>query len=250
MADEPKLPRGKAGIILTALTLTAPLTAGIWTCVNRDKEIELAHISKERETSLAEKDQGFKMQMGALDRAIDPQRPPQDRRQVLRFLSAVTSDSKVKTWADSELKVVQDELEQEKKKRSDVEAKAATLTQERDDLRAQATEKGRSPRALAEIKLRLQNTEAELARKEAEIARMTPPASTPLPTISSLVATAYTTADCDPSSMPLLIGCSLSPSVPANNLFADMLSWTGLFGVPCSCKKRSSSTLYLPPTLH
>lgn len=254
MSDEPRLPRGKAGVILAALTLTAPLTAGIWTGVNRNKEIELAHISKERETALAEKDQGFKIQMGALDRAIDPQRPAQDRRQVLRFLSAVTGDPKLKTWADSELKIIQDDLEQEKKRRAEGEATIVTLTHERDGLIARIAEKRHHHLSSPEIDAELKKIEAELNRKRGEIARMSPstPTPPPSPSISSLINT-YTTADCDTSLMALLAtGCSPPlPAVPALAL-GDTLSWTGTFGLSCTCKKRdwlsTSSALQLPPS--
>jgi hypothetical protein len=153
----------RMAIISTLIAAVTPATVGIWSTINKSKEVDLANIAKERETDLAAKDQTFKMQMAALDRAIDPHRPAEDRRQVLRFLAAVASDDRLQGWAKDELKVVQDELDTYKRELTDTKEKFNAEKREDDSLRKALAEKGHTAVENFHLRERLKATEAEEA---------------------------------------------------------------------------------------
>src|SRR5206468_11109136 len=109
-------------------------------------EIEIAKISKERETELAAKEQAFKTRMAALDRAIDPNRAPADRKMVLRFLKAAAGDPAVEKWAGDELQVVQDEMDSLKMEKGDLEKELSVRKSREADLEKTLAQKGHSAR--------------------------------------------------------------------------------------------------------
>lgn len=95
MADFDSSSTAKVALIAAAITAAPPLTAAVHGAFSSSRQAEAAKI-----------DQDFKMRMAFLDRAIDPKSPPDDRHKVLRFLVAVATDKKMKSWAESELKSV------------------------------------------------------------------------------------------------------------------------------------------------
>lgn len=97
-------------VITAAIAAAAPATAAVYGYITKDKEIALASIAKSKEIVIAERAQEFTMRTQLLDRAIDVARPLQDRQQVLRFLVAVITDERMRSWAEDELRRVEKEL--------------------------------------------------------------------------------------------------------------------------------------------
>jgi hypothetical protein len=83
-----------------------PLSTGIY-----------AQITKWKEMALAEKEQHHKTQMAFLSAATDTNRRLEDRKQVLRFLIAVPEDASIRSWAQTELDYVEEDINKVKKER-------------------------------------------------------------------------------------------------------------------------------------
>jgi hypothetical protein len=114
MGEEPSSPRGSptlpegpgrySVVIITAvIAAAAPLTVAIHECSSRSKEIELAERNKDRDLEMARRDQAFKTQSWFLQNAVDPQKTPELRQQVLRFIKGVPGDPNLTNWATAEL---------------------------------------------------------------------------------------------------------------------------------------------------
>lgn len=88
-------------IALGLIAAAAPFTAAVhgW-------------VSKARDLELAERDHVFKTQSWFLQNAVDPQKTPELRQQVLRFITTVqVADQTLVGWANGELKRVDEIVE-------------------------------------------------------------------------------------------------------------------------------------------
>jgi len=152
-------PWWQSGLVVTVLGALAAAVAPVTVAIQEN-------IRKQQELALAEKDQYYKMRMAYLDLAVDPARSPADRRVVLRFLKAVIKDDDaLASWADSELKEVDQQLvdlnEELKKKTAELEAKSKAEA----EARAQLDELRRTKEASDK---KMQNAEDALAHASAE----------------------------------------------------------------------------------
>jgi hypothetical protein len=88
---------------------------------------------------IAKADENIKTRTAFLDRATDPQRSREDRKEVLRFLVATEENGPTKTWAQAELKTVEDELDGLKKSNETLQKQVDTSTRARLDAESRAS---------------------------------------------------------------------------------------------------------------
>jgi hypothetical protein len=104
------------------LGVSAPLTTAIHGAFAKSRELEIAHIAKSRELEIAEvakkreielaqQEQLFKTTSWFLETAVDQDKTPELRQQVLRFISSPPGESRLTAWAIEELKRVDDLVE-------------------------------------------------------------------------------------------------------------------------------------------
>src|SRR6476661_7849131 len=80
--------------LLTALiAAVAPLTVAIHGWISKSKEVEVAERNRARDFEMAKQDQAFKTQTWFLQNAVDPQKTPELRQQVLRFIKGGSGDA-------------------------------------------------------------------------------------------------------------------------------------------------------------
>jgi hypothetical protein len=109
--------------------------------------------------------------MAALDRAIDPTRPPEDRKMVLRFLKTAAGDPAVERWAGDELKVVQDEIDSLRKVVTDLKKEVATRKANEDSLTRTLAEK-HSPKEHYRYRQQYESEHAARTEAESELAEL------------------------------------------------------------------------------
>jgi hypothetical protein len=91
-------------VILTAIiTAVPPLTVAVHGWIAKARDIELAERSRAKDIDMAERDYAFRTQSWFLQNAVDPQKTPELRQQVLRFIKNVPGDKNLVSWATEEL---------------------------------------------------------------------------------------------------------------------------------------------------
>jgi hypothetical protein len=162
-------PWWKSKVVVTLLgtlaAAVAPVTVGVQ-----------SYIQKQKELAIAERDQEFKIRLAYLDLAIDPARTPADRAIVLRFLKEATHDDALSGWAGNELGLVNQELD--RLKQDLAKAQEALAAQEKAEREARAelerlrqlNDANEKKRHLAEVALA--EAEARTADKAAEAAEI------------------------------------------------------------------------------
>ncbi|HLL82297.1 MAG TPA: hypothetical protein VK420_06585 [Longimicrobium sp.] len=162
-------PWWKSKVVVTLLgtlaAAVAPVTVGVQ-----------SYIQKQKELAIAEREQEFKIRLAYLDLAIDPARTPADRAIVLRFLKEATHDDALSGWAGNELGLVNQELDRLKQELA--KAQEALAAQEKAEREARAeverlkqlNDANEKKRHLAEVALT--EAEARTAYRAAEAAQI------------------------------------------------------------------------------
>jgi hypothetical protein len=163
-------------VIFTAcVAAAAPVTAAVYGEITKTKEIELAKQSKDKDIALAQRDQAFRTQSWFLENAVDPQKTPELRQQVLRFIKASSSDDALKGWASAELTRV-DELvtlsRQVAAKETEVADHEEEVARVRKEAAKQTALAGKNAAEAATTKAKLAEATEAKERAENEAARL------------------------------------------------------------------------------
>ncbi len=157
------------------------------------------YISKSRELEIAKQKQDYDIRMAFLDRAIDPDKPPESRHEVLRFLETVMTDDAMKAWAKSELTSVDEELQAAKEQV--LNAQSALV--EKNRLLAEAESKR------MEVQTALEQATASRSASKAQIVSLRAQLAAASEAVMKAEAkTAEAKAKSTSTSTPLKISCS------------------------------------------